>query len=102
MARKLYTADEVLRSLSRKNDCQISTHHRIIQILQPRQYNDLGNGSWGKIDFLTNVKNNQPYEILYVKKFLKDEELAKALYIKEKLEEIFVNSPHLSDNLRTL
>ena len=47
----------VLKSLSKKNDCKIENGSNIIQLLngfkQPRKL-DLGNGSWGKIDYLVN------------------------------------------------
>ena len=63
MARK-HKLEEVLRTLSIKNDCKIKG--LTIEILtnkiyskngitdNPKKKNDLGNGSWGKIDFLTN------------------------------------------------
>ena len=64
MIRK-HTVDEVLKSLSRKRDVRIQGLQ--VQILShdvwdekkeklvpnPRKSNDLGNGSLGKIDFLT-------------------------------------------------
>lgn len=55
MARK-HNLDEVLKSLKRKNDIEsINTDTRVIFIYGPesRKHNgDLGNGSWGKIDYL--------------------------------------------------
>ena len=54
-----HSQDEVVRSLSRKRDCRIDTSRKTIEVLngedkkQPKQ-GDLGNGSWGKIDFLCN------------------------------------------------
>jgi hypothetical protein len=59
MARKTHEEEEVLRDLRKKKDCKVSGNH--IFILsgkgknKPRT-NDLGNGSWGKIDFLVNHK----------------------------------------------
>ena len=50
MARKQHNVDEVLRSLSKKNGCSISNERRQIEIRKGQT--DLGNGSWGKIDFL--------------------------------------------------
>lgn len=50
MARKQHNVDEVLRSLSKKNGCSISNERRTIEIR--KHQTDLGNGSWGKIDFL--------------------------------------------------
>ena len=55
MARKNYTIDEVLRALNKKNDCLISETDKIVFILTGKsKKNDLGNKSWGKIDFLVN------------------------------------------------
>lgn len=52
MARK-YNVDEVLRSLSKKSDCKVQGN--TIKVLSGKgQKNDLGNKSWGKIDYLTN------------------------------------------------
>lgn len=67
MARK-HNEDELLRSLSKKNDVRIYPHHKQIKILSekvykkgesidnPKKRHDLGNNSWGKIDFLINYK----------------------------------------------
>lgn len=66
MARK-HNVDEVVRSLRKKNDVQIDTNTKTVSIIVSRVYipalmktinnpkytGDLGNGSWGKIDFLT-------------------------------------------------
>lgn len=49
MTRK-HNVDEVLRALRQKKDLKIQGNQ--IQIL--RNSSDLGNGSWGKIDFLVN------------------------------------------------
>lgn len=59
MTRK-HTMDEVVRSLSKKRDCKIDLKRQVIEILTKSEKstptNDLGNGSWGKIDFLCNYK----------------------------------------------
>lgn len=56
MARK-HTRDEVLRSLAKKNDvASIDNDSKVVSIYgdySKHRKNDLGNGSWGKIDFLT-------------------------------------------------
>ncbi|MGJ7024991.1 hypothetical protein [Petrimonas sulfuriphila] len=52
MARKNYSIDEVLRTLGKKNDCSITTNKEIFVLNGKDRKNDLGNGSWGKIDFL--------------------------------------------------
>jgi hypothetical protein len=47
-----YAVDEVIRSLNNKHDCRIMGNR--IEVLTGRNAtNDLGNGSWGRIDFLT-------------------------------------------------
>jgi len=55
MARKKHKLDEVLRTLSLKKDCRIigDTVYTLVD-KTPFKANDLGNGSWGKIDFLVN------------------------------------------------
>ena len=79
MARK-HKLDEVLRTLIQKNDIRISKNETIIRILydkvwdrkkgeyidNPRKKHDLGNGSWGKIDFLVNYHG---YSIIQVNEF---------------------------------
>lgn len=52
MARKSYTTDEVLKSLNRNRDIKVNVNRKVIQVL--RDNNTVGNGSWGKIDFLVN------------------------------------------------
>ena len=52
-----YTLDEVLASLAKKRDCKIDVNTHRIEVLNShseRKQNDLGNGSQGKLDFLTN------------------------------------------------
>ena len=58
MARKNYTIDKVLRALNKKNDCLVSETDKIVFVLVGRgKKNDLGNKSWGKIDFLIHYCN---------------------------------------------
>lgn len=52
MARKNYSVDEVIRSLQRKQGIIINTKDNTIKI--SKSQSSLGNGSWGKLDFLTN------------------------------------------------
>ena len=76
MARKQYREDEVLNSLSSKKDIRIIRDEIQIlsdyiytfggKILNPKKTFDLGNGSWGKIDFLT---KNCGYHICFIEKF---------------------------------
>ena len=76
MARKQYREDEVLNSLSSKKDIRIIRDEIHIlsdyiytfggKILNPKKTFDLGNGSWGKIDFLT---KNCGYHICFIEKF---------------------------------
>lgn len=72
MARK-HKMDEVLRKLSRKNDCKVFPYHHIVEVLgiEARgKSNDLGNGSWGLIDYLI---NHSGYRLLWVNKFTERE-----------------------------
>lgn len=65
--RKNYSVDEVLRDLSRKHDVKVFGN--TIQVLNQyatNKINDLGNKSWGKIDFL---KNFNGFRLLFVEKF---------------------------------
>ncbi len=79
MARK-HKVDEVLKALVRKNDVRgIDTDLLCIEILtdkiwdrkkgsyvpNPKRQNDIGNGTWGKIDFLCNYHD---YFVLRVEK----------------------------------
>ena len=58
MARK-HKMEEVLKALAKKHDCKVVGN--VIQVLNGESLeakyqltNDLGNGTWGKIDFLVN------------------------------------------------
>ncbi|SBV91735.1 hypothetical protein [uncultured Dysgonomonas sp.] len=79
MSRKHYSEDEVIRVLSKKNDIRILKVNKEIRILSdkivtsngistrnPNKRFDLGNGSWGKIDYLTKFHG---YDIWKVSKF---------------------------------
>ena len=69
MARKQHNLDEVLRSLSKKHDVKVDERTSTISVLSkdsPIRKDDLGNGSWGKIDFLV---NHQGFKLLHVTKF---------------------------------
>jgi hypothetical protein len=55
MARK-HSVDEVLEALKKKKDCKVNSQEKIVSVLQNKtrgKVNDLGNKSWGKIDYLT-------------------------------------------------
>ena len=56
MARK-HKLEEVLKSLSKKNDVRVLTNGTIEVLNQfsKKRHNDLGNSSWGKIDYLVKV-----------------------------------------------
>lgn len=60
MARKHknYDVDEVVRALRRKKDLRINEVNRVVTINStPKDgVSDIGNGTRGKIDFLTNYK----------------------------------------------
>ena len=77
MGRKNYRIDEVLRGLGRKNDVRIDGFRVLVltdkvldkngtSIPNPEKMNDLGNKSWGKIDFLTHYCN---YNVVKVNSF---------------------------------
>jgi len=65
MARKHYSEDEVLKALRKKRDCRVSgktiavlkdevfSPKAMDNIINPIKSFDMGNGTWGKIDFLT-------------------------------------------------
>lgn len=57
MKGRKHSLEEVLGTLYKRHDIKIDNHRKVIQVLTgnliPKQ-NDLGNKSWGKIDFLRN------------------------------------------------
>lgn len=66
MARK-HTVDEVVKSLSKKKDVKVDVRNKVVEILDnPYKNNDLGNGSWGKIDYLT---NHAGFQKVFVEEF---------------------------------
>ena len=62
MAKTHYDEASVIRSLSRKNSVHINSVNKTIEVVKDN--NDVGNGSWGKIDYLTKVHD---YVVLFVK-----------------------------------
>ena len=79
MARKLvgkeHNLEEVVKFLSKKRDCKLDlTNERVYALTgdtekDPKaqaKYDDLGNGSWGRIDFLT---NHSGWALIKVEKF---------------------------------
>jgi hypothetical protein len=66
MARKTHTEEEVLRRLMKKSDVRVNPSSKRIKLLSNKVWSDksegyvensnkkhdLGNGSWGRIDFL--------------------------------------------------
>lgn len=78
MGRK-HNVDEVLKDLSRKHDLSINKANNTIFVLSdkihdkdgviidnPLKLHDIGNKSWGKIDFLVNYHD---YHVVKVAKF---------------------------------
>lgn len=53
MANKNYNENNVINSLRRKGTININIVDKVIKIV--RNANNIGNGSWGKIDYLRNV-----------------------------------------------
>lgn len=52
MAKRKYDEVSVCRSLSKKHEISIDTRRRIIEVV--KNNTTVGNGSWGKIDYLCN------------------------------------------------
>lgn len=63
MSNKHYDEVSVVRALSRKSSIRITTNgtHNYVQIL--KDATDVGNGSWGKIDYLTKVHGYIPIRV---------------------------------------
>lgn len=63
MSNKHYDEVSVVRALSRKSSIRITTNdaYNHIQIL--KDATDVGNGSWGKIDYLTHVHGYIPVRV---------------------------------------
>lgn len=63
MKRKSYDEVSVVRALSHKSSIRITTNgaFNYIQIL--KDATDVGNGSWGKIDYLTHVHDYIPIKV---------------------------------------
>lgn len=63
MSKKHYDEVSVVRVLSRKNSIRIAKNGacNYIQIL--KDATDVGNGSWGKIDYLTHVHGYIPIKV---------------------------------------
>lgn len=53
MSKRKYDEASVIRSLSRKASIRVDIAQKIIEV--SRDNIDVGNGSWGKIDYLMNV-----------------------------------------------
>ena len=54
-----FQVDEVLRALGKKHDIRINSDVKVIEVLSGKDVkypvkHDVGNGSWGKIDYLCN------------------------------------------------
>lgn len=69
--KKKHNIDEVLRKLSLKHDVRINSDVKVIEVLTGKDpkfpaAHDIGNGSWGKIDFLV---NHCGWRQIYVDKF---------------------------------
>lgn len=64
MSNKHYDEVSVVRALSRKSSIRITTDggYNHIQIL--KDATDVGNGSWGKIDYLTKVHGYIPVRVI--------------------------------------
>lgn len=78
MAKRHYDETSVVRSLSRKGSIQIDTVNKTIEIV--KNSTDVGNGSWGKIDYLHKVHGYIPVFVANLikksnsKKFIEDDD----------------------------
>lgn len=64
---KNHNPENDIRTLNKKNDCKIIRRTiYILSIFSNFKINDLGNKSWGKIDFLVNYVD---FKIMYVQDF---------------------------------
>lgn len=67
MAKKIaYDETSVVRSLSKKSSIQINPVNKTIEVL--KNSTDVGNGSWGKIDYLSKVHG---YVVIFTTKLSK-------------------------------
>lgn len=83
--KKHYDEASCVRSLSRKNSCQISMsgNQRIIEV---EKDGDLGNGSWGKIDYLIHYCGYSVITVPFIrrgKRFVEDEPKVNIPKVKE-------------------
>jgi len=66
------TKEKALKVLSGKHDCRVRGRKIFVLTGNDRRYprkNDMGNGSWGAIDFLTKPVNG--YSVIHVDSFNK-------------------------------
>lgn len=67
MAKKIaYDETSVVRSLSKKGSIQINTGSKTVKVV--RDNTEIGNGSWGKIDYLRKVHG---YVVIFTTKLSK-------------------------------
>lgn len=59
-----YDEANVIRAISKKKGVNVKVNDKIIEVL--RNQTDVGNGTWGKIDYLVKIHN---YIVLFVKGF---------------------------------
>lgn len=70
MKRK-HNVDEVSRSLNKKTgECKVITSDKIV--VTKKNCQTLGNGSWGKIDFLCNHNGYTHYSVPDIENFLNE------------------------------
>ena len=67
-----YDEASVIRSLSRKSSIKINSIEKTIEVV--KNNNEVGIGSWGKIDYLTKVHG---YVVLFVKALSKSKSIKK-------------------------
>ncbi len=83
MKKRNYDEASVVRSLSKKNSVYVDTINHVVEVM--KDSTDVGNGSWGKIDYLCKVHG---YIVCFTAK------LTKKLFIKKDFndDEVKINS----------
>lgn len=83
MKKRNYDEASVVRSLSKKNSIYVDTVNHVVEVM--KDSTDVGNGSWGKIDYLCKIHK---YIVCFTAK------LTKKQFIKKDFndDEIKINS----------
>lgn len=66
MKKRNYDEASVVRSLSKKNSIYVDTVNHVVEVM--KDSTDVGNGSWGKIDYLCKIHK---YIVCFTAKLIK-------------------------------